>query len=105
MKLKGGTSPWIHDTRPKDGTFWENDYLLKLPGMGTITVDRINEIDSSIKVVKDLFQTNSPVVLSIRGIQKFILKSKDAKKGSCPYLKIDHYLQPNQCHLIIMVVC
>ena len=63
--------------------------------MGIITVERINEIDGSIKVIKDLLQTNSPEALSIRGIQKFILKGKDAKQGSCPYPKIDHYLQPN----------
>ena len=27
-------SPWITCTRPDDGSFWEEDALIKLPGLG-----------------------------------------------------------------------
>ena len=37
IKLKGETSPWIEDSRPKDGTFWELDPIIKLPSMGSLS--------------------------------------------------------------------
>ena len=54
IKLEGEISPWIGDSRPKCGTFWELYSIIKLPGMGLDTIDEIREIDENVLTVKDL---------------------------------------------------
>lgn len=90
LDIKGSTSPWITNNRPKDGRFWEEDELYHLPGMGKVTINKIAQLELGIHKIKHLINNMSPLLQDIRGINKFISLSKMAIKGTCPHIDIDH---------------
>ena len=53
-KLKGLTFPWTIDTRPNDGTVYDDNSILRLPGRRTSTYERILEYDTNIITKKNL---------------------------------------------------
>jgi hypothetical protein len=95
IDLKGLTSPWIVDTRPNDKIVYEDDLILRLPGLGKTAYNRIVECDPNIKTIKDLKQSTNTNLNNIRGIKKFLDTASKALPETCPYPIIDHRMADN----------
>ena len=48
------SSFWIIESSPNEGTFYDDDSIFRLPGMGQTTYQRILEVDPEIIMIKDL---------------------------------------------------
>ena len=98
LDLNCVNSPWITCTCSDDGSFWEEDALIKLPGLGQTTVRRIKEIDANITKIKHINQNDLTRLQGVRGINKLVAYSRLAMKGTCPHVNIDHRLAENPYH-------
>ena len=81
--------------RPDDGIFYEEDSIMRLPGMGQTTQERIQEYNTNIVTIKDFKTINRDHIKHMRGIHNFFELSNNAKQGSCPYTCVDHRKAPN----------
>ena len=95
MQVNGRRSPWVTISRPNDGSYWENDHIERLPGIGKVTITYINSINPHLSTIKQLSTTDPDTLSSIRGIHKFISLSKLAMQGDCPFPTVDHRLASN----------
>ena len=90
LKSERITSPWICDSRPNDGVFWEEDSVDCIKGISTITMCKLQESEQRIKTVGELARSNATNLPGIRGIARFIELAKGAMIGACPHVRVDY---------------
>ena len=95
LKEHPNTSPWVKNERPKDGSFWEEDLVRYIPGLGetTATVLLAYSIQTVAKMIKKREELSNSSIRS--GISAKIQKLESTKRGMCPFVIIDYTKQMN----------
>ena len=95
LTIRGKNSRWITRRSPDDGSYWENDPIIYLPGMGKTTSDRIHSLNEAIVIINDLQNNTSENLATIRGINGFISLSRLAIRRDCPFEDENHRKENN----------
>ena len=54
MKEQTSSSPWVKNDRPKDGSLWEDDSAMRIPGLGQTTATAL--IGYGINTVAEMIE-------------------------------------------------